>query len=196
METISSKYTDNHPPPCHEEMQSRSSTPSPLSPPGCRGTNKLISRHILASHALCLLFGIPSLVLFAIDLHAYSSQPHPATSSTTHPTRHFNSNPITIIDGIALTALSITILHSATYLTSLRKNGELLTPATIFQRSILYCITDWALGVTVFSVSTTAISMRAYTSNCQNFLYLDEGACDGYRRSILKAAGSMGILTG
>jgi hypothetical protein len=152
----------------------------------CGWTSERIAHRAILSHSLCLVFGIPALSLFAVDLHAYSF---------THPTRYFSSNLITNLDGIALAFLSITILYAAVLLAFLRQTRRLLTPAIFSQHIILIGFIDWVLCITVFVVSVMSLSQRAAISNCQNLLYLDEGACNSYRRSIVKAAGSMGVLT-
>ncbi len=195
MEQTDSKLTNTLPPPYHEERLATSSDPPSLSLPGCRWTSERIAHRTLFSHGLTLLFAVPALALFAVDLHAYSSQMHPTTSSITHPTRYFQSNPITIIDGIALTSLSITILYSATYLASLRRTRQILTPATIYRHALFFSITDFVLWGSVLGISDTALSMRSPSTNCYKFLYFDEGACDSRRLSIMKAAGAMEILT-
>jgi hypothetical protein len=161
----------------------------------CGWTSERIAHRAILSHSLCLVFGIPALSLFAVDLHAYVSQVHPTPYSFTHPTRYFSSNLITNLDGIALAFLSITILYAAVLLAFLRQTRRLLTPAIFSQHIILIGFIDWVLCITVFVVSVMSLSQRAAISNCQNLLYLDEGACNSYRRSIVKAAGSMGVLT-
>jgi hypothetical protein len=195
MEQTNSKSTDTLPPPYHEESLSTPSSASSFPPPGCGWTSEQIARRTLFSHGLSLLFAIPALALFAVDLHAYSSQTHPTAYSITHPTRFFHSNPITIIDGIALASFSITILYSAAYLASLGQTRQLLTPATIYQHTIFFCITDFVLWAAVLGISDTSLSMRISNSTCQKYLYLDEGACDSYRLNIMQAAGATGIVT-
>jgi hypothetical protein len=195
MEPADSKVTDTLPPPHREDNLSITSNPSPLSPPRYGWTSERIARRAILSHSLCLVFGIPAFFLFSVDMHAYVSQVHPTPYSFTHPTRYFKSNLITNLDGIALAFISITILYAAIFLAFLRQTRQLLTPAIFYQHIIIISLTDYILGTTVFVVSTMSLSQRVATSNCQHLLYLDEGACDSYRRGIMKAAGSMGILT-
>ena len=195
MELTDYKSTDTRPPTLREDEVSTTSNPSPLSPPRYWWTSERIAHRAILSHSICLVFGIPALCLFAVDLHAYVAQVHPTSYSLTHPTRYFKSNPITSFDGIALTFLSLSILYAAILLAFLRQTRRLLTPAIFHQHLVLISVTDFVLNMTVFVVSTMTLSQRTSTSNCQQLLYLDEGACNSYRRSIVKAAGSMGILS-
>jgi hypothetical protein len=193
----STAFCNSIPPADQEEKQPSTSTPSK---PRSEGPEKYIARDYLISHVASLLFAIPTLALFAVDLHAYMSQPHPNPYSITNPKRYFRGNPIEILDSIALASLAVAIIYSTTYLVCLYQSIQLISPTTIRQHVIPIVLTEALLAITVQSVSETAISMRTGGSkagtNCQLLLYLDAGACSTYRCNIIKAAGAMGTVTG
>jgi hypothetical protein len=187
MELADYKLADTPGPSHREDMRPTSSNPSSPSPPRYGWTSERIAQHSILSHSLCLMFGIPSLTLFALDLHAYASQVH-------HP-KTPSSNLITNLDGIALAFLSLTVIYATLFLVFYRQIRRLLTPAFLRRHLILISLTIHVLSQPLFVVSVMSLAQRAYASNCQVNLRFDAGACDGHRRTIVKGAGAMGVLT-
>lgn len=163
-------------------------TSTPLTPFELR-----LMRRTLFSHIASLILGLPSIVLFAIDLNAYLSRSPRRSPSPVQPGQYVNVNPITILDGLGLALLSLEIIYSVAYISA----RQLMTPDAIRAHVIPIFFADAILCVGIQAISDTTIGMRTNTgvTNCQRFTYLDVAACDSYRRTIACAAGAMGVVT-
>jgi hypothetical protein len=149
-------------------------------------------RRIIISHILSVIFAIPTITLFAIDLHAYLTQP-PVNHTSPAPTGQYsNINPITILDGFGLALLALSLLYAAVYFSY----PQLKNLTTLEKYIAPIFIADALLCAGIQAIADTTISMRADNSpiSCQRFLYLDPNACQSWRRTIARAAGAMGVL--
>jgi hypothetical protein len=150
------------------------------------------ARRLLFSHVAALIFAVPTLILVAVDLHSYTHRPR-----ITPVFRHGQfSTPasLLILDIMSLILLSLTLLYAVVYL-KLRLHGK-ITPAFLRRFAIPIFLLDGFLCVGVQALSDTIIGMRtgSEVTGCQRFEYLDVGACEGWRRTVLRAAGACGIV--
>lgn len=170
-------------------LDSKDPTVNPAPTPSEQRTN----RRLLFSHITASIFAIPTITLISLDLHAYQTRP-----ATTIPFQHGQFSTVSsllILDIMSLILLSATLLYAITFL-SLRFHHQ-ITPLFLRNHATPIFVLDAFLCVGVQALSDTIIGMRtgAEVTGCQRFTYLDPNACESGRRTIMRAAGTMGILT-
>jgi hypothetical protein len=169
------------------------STEPPINP-ALTPAEQRIDRRLLFSHITASIFAIPTLTLISLDLHAY--QTRPPTTLPCQPGQYSTVNPLLILDILSVILLSATLLYAATFL-RLRFQHQ-ITPLFLQENATSLYLLDALLCVGVQALSDTIIGMRigSEPAGCQRFTYLDTNACNSGRRTIMRAAGAMGILTG
>jgi hypothetical protein len=126
--------------------------------------------HVL--RPLPLLPAVPTLALFAVDLHRYER--YSALHHAHHP-------PSLILDAIALAFVGLTILWALIGLTTGRY-GQM--------RPWFFAFMDFLLSTAALGLADTTFSLRNST-NCFRPL----GECTTSVRSIMQAAGALLIIT-
>jgi hypothetical protein len=137
-----------------------------------------------------LVFVIPCLILIIVDLRTY-------TQNHEHARNNSNTNPIVVLDGLALTFFGLTIIYSVAYRLATHLPGDLDHSSSssapfVYKTSLVLFVIDVLNWAVVTATANTILAMRTGSTTCGSWADVDSGNCEEWRENIMRATGGLG----